>query len=304
MDPLAPPMINVCDFEIWKIRMSIYLKSLGCYVYLAATKESFIGNSKYKMANAQALRAIRNSLSKEYLSMISHCDSAFAVWNILTSPELQTQINMGERFRRDKSDEHCFIVQENDSLEVQSKTQLNANSSSYCNECMEAQAINNELAKRCEKLLEKYKLLKKDNIGLKEENKNLSSTLENVLQEKEEISSECNSLKSQLDLALNENEFLKNKNDCNDILKKNENLSLKLDFVVQENDSLKIKIDSISKDLEVCLNENESLKIDIDSHVCHASVAHHLAYLLHAPLLRLKMIYLCLRRVLIVLAPL
>ena len=54
--------------------MSIYLKSLGCYVYLAATK--------YKMANAQALRAIRNSLSKEYLSMISHCDSAFAVWNI------------------------------------------------------------------------------------------------------------------------------------------------------------------------------------------------------------------------------
>ena len=79
MDPLAPPMINVCDFEIWKIRMSIYLKSLGCYVYLAATKESFIGNSKYKMANAQALRAIRNSLSKEYLFMTSHCDSAFAV---------------------------------------------------------------------------------------------------------------------------------------------------------------------------------------------------------------------------------
>ena len=104
MDPLAPPMINVCDFEIWKIRMSIYLKSLGYYVYLAATKESFIGNSKYKMANAQALRAIRNSLSKEYLSMVSHCDSAFAVWNTLTSPKLQTPNIVEKKSSGDESD--------------------------------------------------------------------------------------------------------------------------------------------------------------------------------------------------------
>jgi len=29
-------------------------------------------------------------LSKEYLFMVSHCNSAFAVWNTLTSPKLQT----------------------------------------------------------------------------------------------------------------------------------------------------------------------------------------------------------------------
>ena len=54
----------------------------------------------------------------------------------------------------------------------------NASTSSYCNECLEAQAINEELANKCEKLLSKYKLLKKDNISLKEENEILSSRLD------------------------------------------------------------------------------------------------------------------------------
>ena len=100
---------------------------------------------------------------------------------------------------------------------------------------MDAQALNDELAKNCENLISKYKLLKKDNFGLKEENKNLSSRLEIALQERDEISSELDSLKSQLELALNENKILKTKNDCENVLKKNEALSLKLDFVVKEN---------------------------------------------------------------------
>ena len=85
------------------------------------------------------------------------------------------------RSRRDKSDEHCFMVQGNNSLEVQSESQLDASSSSYCNECLEAQAMNDELAKNCENLISKYKLLKKDSHGLKEENKNLSYRIEIVL---------------------------------------------------------------------------------------------------------------------------
>ena len=85
-------------------------------------------------------------------------------------------------------------------------------------------------------------------------------------------------MKSQLNLVLKENEFLKNRNDCNDVLKKNKVISSKsskLDFVVKENNSLKIKIDSISKDLEICLKKNEFLKNKIDSHVCHARVVSH-----------------------------
>ena len=49
----------------------------------------------------------------------------------------------------------------------------------------------------------------------------------------------------------------------------------KLDFVVKENESLKIKIDSISKDLDVCLKKNEVLQNKIDAHVCHARVVSH-----------------------------
>ena len=81
------------------------------------------------------------------------------------------------RSRRDESDECCFMVQGNNSLEVQSETQLDASSSSYCNECLDAQAMNDELAKNCENLISKYKLLKKKNLALKEENKSLSSDL-------------------------------------------------------------------------------------------------------------------------------
>ena len=66
------------------------------------------------------------------------------------------------------------MVQGNESLEVHSDTQIDVSTSSNCNECMDAQALNDELAKNCENLISKYKLLKKDNFGLKEENENLS----------------------------------------------------------------------------------------------------------------------------------
>ena len=36
--------------------MSMYLKTLGLHVFLAATKKSYLDNSKHIEANAQALR--------------------------------------------------------------------------------------------------------------------------------------------------------------------------------------------------------------------------------------------------------
>ena len=66
--------------------MSAYLKALGLHVYLATTKKSYLDNDKHIEANTD-IKALRHALSKNYLSLISHCDSAFAVWNTLTSPE-------------------------------------------------------------------------------------------------------------------------------------------------------------------------------------------------------------------------
>jgi len=91
--------------------MCAHLKALGLHVYFAATKKSYLGNSKHKNANAQTLKALRKSLSKEYLNIVFHCDSAFTVWNILTSPELQTSINDEEKSSGEESDQYCFIVQ-------------------------------------------------------------------------------------------------------------------------------------------------------------------------------------------------
>ena len=75
----APPMFDVSNIDIWKLKMSMYLKTLGMHVYLATTKKTYFGNAKYFEANAQALDALKHSLSKKYLSIVSHCDSAFAV---------------------------------------------------------------------------------------------------------------------------------------------------------------------------------------------------------------------------------
>ena len=81
MDDLAPPMFDISNVDMWKFRMTAYLKALGLHVYLATTKKTYFGNDKYSEANAQALAALRSILSKDYLSIISHCDSIFAVWN-------------------------------------------------------------------------------------------------------------------------------------------------------------------------------------------------------------------------------
>jgi len=75
MDYLAPPMFDVSNIDTWKLRMSMYLKILGMHVYLAATKKSYLGNSKHIEANTQALEALRSTLSKDYLITVSYCDS-------------------------------------------------------------------------------------------------------------------------------------------------------------------------------------------------------------------------------------
>ena len=88
MDYMTPPMYDTSNIVVWKARMSMYLKTLGLHVFLASTKKSYLGNSKHIDANALALEALRITLNKAYLCMISHCDFAFAVWNTLTSLKL------------------------------------------------------------------------------------------------------------------------------------------------------------------------------------------------------------------------
>ena len=101
-------------------------------------------------------------LNKEYLCMVSNCDSAFAVWNTLTSSKLQFPIQMEKKSSEDECDQRCYMVQGNDSLEVHSDTQLDSATSSFDDlDSMDVDALNEELSIVCENLLEKYKVLKK-----------------------------------------------------------------------------------------------------------------------------------------------
>ena len=127
MDFMTPPMFDPFNILVWKTRMSIYLKTLGLHVYLAITKKSYSNDSNHIGANAQALEAIRSTLPKD-LMLVSNLDSAFVVWNKLTTTttsELQLQIQQEEE-SSGESESQCQLVQGNDSLEVQSETQLDS----------------------------------------------------------------------------------------------------------------------------------------------------------------------------------
>ena len=129
MDSLTPAMFDVSNIDIWKLKMSMYLKTLGLHIFLATTKKSYLGNNKHIEANARVLEALRCTFSKDYLSMISHCDSPFAVWNTLTSPKLQTTNIVEKESSGDEFEQACYMVHGNDSLEVNSETQLDDSAS-------------------------------------------------------------------------------------------------------------------------------------------------------------------------------
>ena len=134
MDFLAPLMYDVFNIDMWKFKMSAYFKALRLHVYLATTKKSYLGNDKYLEANTKAIEALRHTLSKDQFSMVSHCDSAFALWNTLTFSEQQTTNNMEREAIVDESDEACYMVQGIDSLEVNSDTQLDDSATSSCDD--------------------------------------------------------------------------------------------------------------------------------------------------------------------------
>ena len=63
MDFLAPPLYDAYNIDMWKFKMSAYLKTLGLHVSLVTIKKSYFSNDKYIEANTQAMKALRHTLS-------------------------------------------------------------------------------------------------------------------------------------------------------------------------------------------------------------------------------------------------
>ena len=85
MDFMSPPTFDILNIQIWKVKMSLYLKALGIHVYLARTNNAYCLDGKNFEANAKALHALKSTLNDEYLFRVSNVDSAFVAWNIITS---------------------------------------------------------------------------------------------------------------------------------------------------------------------------------------------------------------------------
>ena len=79
MDFMSPPMFDILNIHIWKVKMSLYLKALGYHVYLATTNNAYCLDGKNFEANAKALHALKSALNDEYLSRISNIDSVFVI---------------------------------------------------------------------------------------------------------------------------------------------------------------------------------------------------------------------------------
>jgi len=85
MDFLTPPMFDILNIQIWKVKMSIYLKALGIHIYLATIKDSYLVNDKHLETNTKAIHTLRSILNDEYLSSVSKFDLAFVAWSTLIS---------------------------------------------------------------------------------------------------------------------------------------------------------------------------------------------------------------------------
>ena len=137
--------------------MSLYLKALGIHVYLATIKDSYVNDSKYIEANSKAIHALKCTLNDEYLSRVSNIDSAFVVWNIITSLGEKNLYYAGSDsdVESDTSNK-CYMVQGDNPLEVTTESEDEDNNMSY-----------EELSTFCQLLLKKYDMIKKENKNLK-----------------------------------------------------------------------------------------------------------------------------------------
>ena len=59
MNLMTPPMFDILNIQTWKVKISIYLKTLEIHVYLATIKDSYCLNGKHLEANVKAIHALK-----------------------------------------------------------------------------------------------------------------------------------------------------------------------------------------------------------------------------------------------------
>jgi len=95
----VPPRFDGVNFPVWKIKMSVFLKSLGRDIFLAIGnefKEPKVWDDSFTIAfeaNAKATYALMQALNDDDLGRIINCVSAFEIWKtLITTHEGTSQV--------------------------------------------------------------------------------------------------------------------------------------------------------------------------------------------------------------------
>ena len=89
----TPPKFDGLNFPIWKVRMTIFLQSLGSLIAKSLTKPYVAPNSdestwteftfrEYE-ANSKAQNSLLTALNEDDLTRVIHCQSAYEIWQHL-----------------------------------------------------------------------------------------------------------------------------------------------------------------------------------------------------------------------------
>ena len=99
----TPPKFGRLNFPIWKVRMTIFLQSLGSLVAKSLTKpySALVGEedtwsdlaSKEVDANSKAQNALLLVLNEDDLTRVIYCKSAYKIWqHLLVTHEGTSQV--------------------------------------------------------------------------------------------------------------------------------------------------------------------------------------------------------------------
>jgi len=123
----TPPKFDGLNFPIWKVKMTIFLQSIGSRIVKAVTKLfsipvgdkdiwSDIATKKFD-ANAKAHYALLQALNDNDIDRVIHCKSVYEIWSHLVVTHKGTSQVKRVKIDLLRSQYENFIIHENDSID-------------------------------------------------------------------------------------------------------------------------------------------------------------------------------------------
>ena len=82
---MTPPVFDILNIQLWKVKMPMYLKALGIHVYLTTIKDSYCLNGKHLEANEKALHALKSTVTPRSRNtyLVAYSDFSIIFFDLL-----------------------------------------------------------------------------------------------------------------------------------------------------------------------------------------------------------------------------